>query len=135
MKITSGKVAENLYLVKLNAEDVATYRWWLATSAKPPSAKHMELNIYPSTMDKAVDIDEGVRTILLPIYDHVFHEVLKMTYQASEKLVCKMYASSEATRLIYRMFADQLGSEYNVKRHGNWIYIRQSASHSSLLEP
>ena len=135
MRITSEKVTENLYLVKLDEEDVATYRWWLATSAKPPSAKHMELNIYPSTMDKAVKIDDGVRTILLPIYNHVFFAVLKMTYQASEKLVCKMYASSEATRLIYRIFANQLGSEYNVKSHGNWIYVRQSASHSSLLEP
>ena len=128
MSIKSTKMQDaDLYLVVADDKEVATFRWWDASRAKPASGKHMDLSFYPETMDRVFETPTGVQDILLPIYSHVFHEVLRLTHQLSSEHMCKIHSSDMATKFIYSHFAVQLGEEYTVKMHGNWIYIAKRA--------
>ena len=130
MKLTDRKLEDtDLFLVE--AEDgrpVATFRWRDASRAKPPSGKHMELNILPQTVEDALSRPEGAREILLPIYSYVFNRVLELTHQLSEHHMCKIHSDNVTTRQVYRAFAKDLGSSYEVDGHGNWIYISKVQS-------
>ena len=134
MAITSKKIGDLLYLVEMDGVSMATFHWIDASNAKPASAKHMDLSIFQTTLDRAFDTPDGIRNILLPIYSHVFHTVLEMTHDLSPKHVCKIYSDDAATKAVYSLFVAGLDKQrYTTKRYNNWIEIRKRAEISKPL--